>query len=173
MSRWRLLLIVAPVVAVSYLVTVWSGTRGSVIVRELAVAFIPPVFGLLVAAVGVFLGGLGNVYAFLVGAGAARGDGIEGQRAIGLLAQEMRQNTLFSLAALAGLIALRLFTVVDIPGVKWPLTSAALSKNAVCDTASLTLSVLTLRAIWDCVEAMFTIYRHHEVSLTAMGKDRG
>ena len=107
----------------------WIGVPRDPLIHGVAFSFFAVVAGLLIGAVGVFLGTLGNLYALI-----ARDKDIpiaERSVIIDLISasvREVKHNVLFTIIALAIVVALQFFKPLDIPGVRWPFSSTLFSK---------------------------------------------
>lgn len=159
----RVLLIAAAVYAISHLTMAWLGCPRDPLIHGVTFSFFAVVAGLLIGAVGVFLGTLGNLYSLI-----ARNDGIPASvrsEIIGFISEtvrEVKHDVLFTISALAAVVALQFFKPLDIPGVQWPFSAALASKAIVSDALAMALAALSFIAIYDCIRVMFLLHRHYE-----------
>ena len=157
-SGWKFTTLMLLSLGVSYSTTLSIGVQRDELIRDVTLSFVPPVVGLVIAAVGVFLGGLAGVSSGLTD--LKQTDVIVRARArVSNLVDQMKENTQFSLASLAGIFVARFFRSLDIRGFAWPTDHPWLTKVVVCDAVSLALSILVFIAIWDCIGAMFATYK--------------
>jgi hypothetical protein len=168
MKWWKLSLLGVSTYVVSHFAALLAGPSADQFAHDLAVSFLSILGGLLIGAVGVFLGSLGNLLAAL----HAR-DEISTQNlrtlsdGIANTVREVKHDVLFSLLAVAGVFALELWKIVDLPGLHWPFSSSLLTKHVVANALSYTLILLSFVAVIDCVRVMFTLHAQYDTLLRA------
>lgn len=149
-----------------HIVIVYSYPTSSKLVDSLTAPVLGVLAGLLIGAVGVFLGSLGNLYAVLKSTTRPEGEHLSTLNdllnKITLTGKEVKENVFFVLAVLAVTVVLPFIVVIDIPNVSWPFQISWLSKQIVSNTIVLWLTVLAFIAIFDCVGAMFLLHQHYE-----------
>jgi len=148
---------------ISHILSVHVGTARESLIHSTAFSFFAVVVGLLIAAVGIFLGSLGNLYALI-----ASSEGISvgvRRKAIGLISKsvnQVKQDVFLTLSALATAIALQFLKYADLPCVKWPLVEGSMTKVVVYDALVIWLAIVSMAAIFDCVRVMFLLHQHYE-----------
>ena len=152
--------------SISHLLIYISGSEQNEILTQLPTSFFPLLTGVLIGAVGIFLGSLGNLYGIIITRGDVQlKDRNKVVKLIGDTVNEVKQNTLFVLLSFGGVLLLKLLYRVDIPFLSWPLAHPMFSKQVVFDSLILAISILSFLAIYDCVLSMFTLHRHYEGTL--------
>ena len=126
--------------------------------------------GLLIGAVGVFLGSLGNLYAVLKTNTNAEESYLtklaDLLKNISKTVDEVKQDVFFVLAVLGIILLLPLLRISNIPNVNWPFQSICCSKPIVFSALNLCLTFLSFVAVFDCVNAMFLLHKHYEIAIT-------
>jgi len=160
MRKPILILLVLVVYMGSYLIVYYSGKPGSQITSQLATTFFPILAGLLIGAVGVFLGSLGNLYVLIPKNDRQRQRKI--LEDISSAVKEVRHDTLFVVISCGLVLLLQYLRFFDIPGVIWPISHQMLSKDIFIDSIAVCVSTLSFYAIYDCVKTMFTLHYHYQ-----------
>jgi len=164
----KILIFVSTFVAAHFLI-LWSYPTSKTLVESLTAPSLGVVAGLLIGAVGVFLGSLGNLYAVLKSTTKPNHVQLSNLNDlldhISLTGKEVKENVFFVLAVLAATLLLPIIGVSDIPGITWPFQISWLSKPIVFTTLNLWLTVLAFIAIFDCVGAMFLLHHHYETAI--------
>lgn len=160
MNKIKLLFVIIGVyIGANTLVYLYSGARTEII-SQLATTFFPLLAGLLIGAVGVFLGSLGNLYSLITIQDIKYR--IRMIDNISIAVREVRQDTLFVVISCGSVFLLYFLRGIDVPGISWPITISMLSKDIVYDSVIVSISALSYYAIYDCVKSMFTLHYHYE-----------
>ena len=160
MRKPILILLILVVYVGSYLIVYYSGKPGSQITSQLATTFFPMFAGLLIGAVGVFLGSLGNLYVLIPKNDRQRQRKILEDISSAVI--EVRHDTLFVVISCGVVLVLQYLRFLDIPGVIWPISHQMLSKDIFIDSIAVCVSALSFYAIYDCVKTMFTLHYHYQ-----------
>lgn len=169
MKRLRKILIFNATYIICHIIVVFSHPISTKLVDSLTAPSLGVLAGLLIGAVGVFLGSLGNLYAVLKSTTPPGNEPILTLNAllekITKTGKEVKENVFFVLAVLATTLILPFIAVIDIPDVSWPFQVSWLSKQIVFTTINLWLTLLAFIAIFDCVGAMFLLHQHYESAI--------
>jgi hypothetical protein len=162
MKNARSIIIVIVAIAIAYLLVFVSPTYSSKLINDFLVPILSILSGVLLAAVGVFLASLGNLYAIVHERANRRNADISKYLAlIKGAVKETKSNVMLILCSIPIVVLIIYIKAVDIPFAQWPFTSAMLAKALVLSTAALTLLLLDFYAVYDCVKAMFRINDHY------------
>ena len=155
---------------ISHTVVLWSFPKSKELVEALTAPTLGVVAGLLIGAVGVFLGSLGNLYAVLKTNTSTDEEHLSQLNdlltKISQTAKEVKHNVFFVLAVLCATLLLPFLGISDIPGMSWPFQADWLAKQIVFAALNLCLTALAFVAIFDCVGAMFLLHHHYEAAIT-------
>lgn len=150
----------------SYAATLMTGAAATSLVHGMALALLPVLSGMLIGAVGVYLGSLGNLMSIVYSYTGLTEKQIESvQDGISGTVAEVRDDVLFSVGALGAVFGLEFLGRADIPSIQWPFLHVYVSKGIVLTSLSLTLIVLSFVAVVDCVRVMFALHAQYLVVL--------
>lgn len=168
MSPWlrRLLLSVGviAVFALSLTLVHALGPGGTNAVRELSRSLVPLAAGVVIGAVGVFLGSLGSLYALI--AANEKDDNVELDETVAGIratASEIRQDVVLILMAAIAVEAAHAFRTLDVKWLQWPFTHPWLGRELVVDATILTITLLAFVALIDVVLAMFSVHAQYDL----------
>jgi hypothetical protein len=160
----KLIAIFLPNLAGSYVLVLTGPQVVMSIVRAFLVPCMSILVGLMIGSIGVFLGGLGNLYTILqLKRPNNQSELADFYKHIKGAVNELKQNVLFVVFSFAGILILMLFLNLDIPYVRWPFAPLFLSKKIILTTIMLFLFALVFRAIIDSVKAMFRLHSMYEI----------
>jgi hypothetical protein len=155
--------------ATSHTIVVLAYPASKALVASLTAPSLAVVAGLLIGAVGVFLGSFGNLYAVLKSTAERDPERLAGMNdlvsKISRTTNEVKQNVFFVMAVLAATLILPFLAVSNIPAMTWPFQPHWLSKTIVFTSLNLWLTILAFVAIFDCIGAMFLLHRHYEEAI--------
>ncbi len=141
----------------------WIGGDRTFLIHDVTFSYFSLVAGLLIGAVGVFLGTIGNLYSLIAkDKNISVNDRCEIVGFISAAVREVKHDVLFTITSLAVVVALQFFKAVDIPGIRWPLSFNLATKAIVSDAIAVCLATLALFAIFDYIRVMFLLHRHYE-----------
>jgi len=119
--------------------------------------------GLLIGAVGVFLGSLGNLYTVMKLDNSINKEKLNDFFVfIKKTVKEVKHDVMFTIISIGLSLLLPFFINIDLPFITWPFQSWWLSKSIVLTSVALCLVMLAFVAILDCVGAMFKLHQIYE-----------
>jgi hypothetical protein len=136
------------------------------IMESLILPMLSIMSGLLIGAVGVFLGSLGNLYSLLPVKDRNLGPG-DLSAFFGLITcsvREVKHDVLFTVVSLAASVFLAIIREsrsIWLPGPRW------LNKDLVIGSLVIALTALVFFAIVDCIRAMFALHGHYQAVMEA------
>jgi len=161
--KFKKLILVVLVFVLSYCIVLMNPKAISDLVQSFTISSLGILTGLLIGAIGVFLGSLGNLYTLL-----QIKTEINFQELTNFLkfirnaVSELRQNVLFVIFSIAAVLLITLFKRIDIPNVRWPISIEYLTKEISLTSIMLCFVVLVFIAIIDSVKAMFRLHSIYE-----------
>lgn len=148
----------------SYSIVFFSGHHRDELVDDVVTGLIPLLAGVVIAAVGVFLSSLSNLYSTVKSNSKLAGD--DHSAIISIVAKsvaELRQNVLLLLTGVVAVFFLRILRTAEVPYIRWPIETDAMSKIVIVDTLILSVAVVSVIAVFDSVNAMFRLHQQfHE-----------
>lgn len=170
MNRRKAIAIVLLALAAGYATVLAMGGSSGALVNTMALALLPVLSGMLIGAVGVYLGSLGILLSALHTHDRLSGGQLTSlSTGIQETVDEVKADVLLSIGALAGAFVIEILIRVDVPGVRWPLQQAYLEKDLVLNAVSLSLVILTFVAVIDCVRVMFALHAQYSVVMSTKG----
>ena len=166
MKRIRVAIVLFAAFAISFVLVLLSPSYSTSLIKDFLIPILSILAGVLLAAVGIFLASLGNLYAMVREIAKARSANI--QKYLLLIkgaVNEVKADVLLILYSIPLAVLLIYISSVDLPFIQWPFTGKVLTKNVVLSTLVLTLLLLDFYAVFDCVKAMFRLNDHYLESI--------
>jgi len=150
-----------------YVVSVLFRFQNTEWIKDVILPILGVLAGVLVGAVGVFLGGLGNVVAAI--SGSCNECGFDRYlKKLDNTVNELKGNIIFCLCSTACCVFLYFVINVDIPYIDWPWDGNLFGKSVICSAFVVGGFVLCFCAIIDSVVAMFEIYKQYALIVGAV-----
>lgn len=158
------LLLIFFLILLVYFVVLLFPQESHKISQGLAIPSLSVLAGMLIAAVGVFLGSLGNLYNLIQQKETIKFKALSSFfNLIKKTVQEIKHNVLFTIIALIIVIFLPVFKNSNIPLLKWPLDLNWFTKDIFFTWIILSLIILVFQAVVDSISAMFLLHKHFEI----------
>lgn len=161
--KFKKLIIVVLIFILSYCIVLLNPKTISNIVQSFSISSIGILAGLLIGAIGVFLGSLGNLYTLIQIKTEISFQALSNfLKFIHNVVCELKQNVLFVVFSIAAILLIILLKGIDLPNVRWPISIKILTKEIFLTSIILCLIVLVFIAIIDSVKAMFRLHSIYE-----------
>ncbi len=161
--KFKKLILIAFALISSYCIVLLNPKAISEIVQSFTISSIAILAGLLIGAIGVFLGSLGNLYTLLqIKTEISFQELSNFLKFIRSAVSELKQNVLFVVFSIAVVLLITLLKRIDLPNVRWPISITFLTKEIFLTSIILCLVVLVFIAIIDSVKAMFRLHSIYE-----------
>lgn len=145
--------------ALAYLLSYRLGAA-NVSFIDLFISIIGILAGLIIGGIGVFLGGIGNLFALVEFKQKNSAKNLSAfVDAMNNTIKELEDNMMFTLWAFGVGLLLALFGRIDFPYITWPLNPDYFPKSAVFLSITLTIVAAIFLALNDSLKAIFRLHR--------------